>query len=137
MSRSNPRQPRVTTHPQSPTGAAAPAVFIVVGIITGTAATVWIPARMEISPTWMRINYIWTRGEKICLLLLDGALNFYFLYLIRRNLIDYGLDKYQPLYWFNIAMIVLELTLDEPFLRGFPRPFPSILRPAVSFAVPA
>ncbi|KAI0481907.1 hypothetical protein F4859DRAFT_476379 [Xylaria cf. heliscus] len=74
--------------------------------------TIWIPARLQISEMYIRINEIWDRVEKGIFLLIDAGLNIYFIYLIRSKLIANGLTKYSRLYHFNIAMIICSISLD-------------------------
>lgn len=45
-------------------------------------------------------------------LLVDGGLNVYFIVLVKRKLLQSGVTKYYPLFWFNIAMVVVSLSLD-------------------------
>lgn len=40
------------------------------------------------------------------------ALNLYFIYLVRSSLIAYGLVKYVRLYRYNVAMIMISMTMD-------------------------
>lgn len=95
-------------------------VFIVILVINISVAVIWTPARLQISPTWHRLNEIWDRVEKAIFALVDGALNFYFIFLVRTRLIDNGLTKYTPLFRLNIILIVISLSLDvschSPFI---------------------
>ncbi|KAI1419155.1 hypothetical protein F5Y12DRAFT_779474 [Xylaria sp. FL1777] len=74
--------------------------------------TIWIPARLQISERYHRINEVWDRVEKGIFLLMDAGLNIYFVYLVRSRLIANGLLKYNRLYRFNIVMIVCSTALD-------------------------
>jgi hypothetical protein len=87
-------------------------VFVVVFVLTTSVTIVWIPARMQISERWIDVNDIWDRGEKVCFLIFDVALNVYFVHLVRSTLIANGLVKYQKLYWSNIFIITLGILLD-------------------------
>ncbi|KAF2186469.1 hypothetical protein K469DRAFT_706445 [Zopfia rhizophila CBS 207.26] len=87
-------------------------LLIAVGIINASVYVVWIPARMEVSPTWVHINEIWDRIEKVIYLFLDLGLNCYFLWLVRSKLIARGLTKYQPLYRFNASIVVISICMD-------------------------
>lgn len=95
-------------------------VFIVVLVINISVGCIWIPARLQISHTWMQLNKIWDRLEKSVLAVVDAGLNAYFIYLVRSNLISYGLTKYVRLYRFNIAMIGVSLTMDVRSRTIFP-----------------
>ncbi|KAI1839704.1 hypothetical protein JX266_014085 [Neoarthrinium moseri] len=87
-------------------------VFAIMAAINVSVFIIWIPARLEISDTWIHINSIWDRIEKCIFLLVDASLNFYFIHLVRHRLIDNGLTKYVPLYKFNMAMIGISVGLD-------------------------
>jgi hypothetical protein len=87
-------------------------LLIAVGIINVSVYIIWIPARMEVSPVWVRLNEIWDRIEKVIYLFMDLGLNVYFLYLVRSKLIQRGLQKYQPLFKFNAAIVVISISMD-------------------------
>ncbi|KAK5661603.1 hypothetical protein OQA88_9703 [Cercophora sp. LCS_1] len=88
------------------------AVLVIIFILTASVTIIWIPACMEINPTWEFANDIWDRGEKVFFLVLDVSLNAYFIHLVRSSLIAHGLLKYQPLYRFNIIIVALSILLD-------------------------
>ncbi|KAM7198813.1 hypothetical protein V8F33_004827 [Rhypophila sp. PSN 637] len=88
------------------------AVGIAIGIINVTVFCIWVPARLQISPTYIRANQIWDRAEKCIFLIIDGFLNGYFMYLIRTKLIANGLEKYKLVYRFNLVMVIFSLSLD-------------------------
>lgn len=54
---------------------------------------IWIPARLQASESFIRINRIWDPIEKVIYLLIDGCLNAYFLYLVHSNLVSAGMTK--------------------------------------------
>lgn len=87
-------------------------VFIILALINISVFCIWIPARLQISQTYIRINGIWDRIEKAIFAIIDMALNFYFVYLVRSSLISYGLTKYVTLYRFNLVMVAISLTMD-------------------------
>jgi hypothetical protein len=87
-------------------------VAAILGLINISVFIIWIPARLQISATFIYINDIWDRVEKVIFALIDGALNVYFIYLVRTKLIANGLTKYMPLFWFNIMMVFISLSLD-------------------------
>ncbi|KAF2010638.1 hypothetical protein BU24DRAFT_400131 [Aaosphaeria arxii CBS 175.79] len=87
-------------------------LLVAVGIINISVYVIWIPARMEISPTWIHINEIWDRIEKVIYLLMDLCLNVYFLWLVRSKLISRGLTKYQPLFKFNAGIAIISISMD-------------------------
>jgi hypothetical protein len=58
------------------------------------------------------INEIWDRIEKVLYLIIDGLLNWYFLKVVKANLIKNGLHKYNKLLKFNQRIIALSLLMD-------------------------
>jgi len=87
-------------------------LFVVIGLVNISVYVIWIPARLKVSHTWMRINNVWDRAEKVIFLFVDLALNGYFLYLVRSKLIQRGLTKYKTLFNFNAAIVVASLAMD-------------------------
>ena len=94
------------------------------GLINISVFCIWIPARLQISPTFVHVNEIWDRMEKAIFCIMDVILNVYFVYLVRSRLISNGLTKYNRLFKFNIFMIFVSMSLDVSI--GFslpPSPF--------------
>ena len=87
-------------------------VALFIAIINVSVFCIWIPARLEINDTYIRINNVWDRIEKALLLLLDLALNWYFMWLIKSKLVSAGLIKYKLVYQYNIFMVVISISLD-------------------------
>lgn len=87
-------------------------VFVVIAMINVSVFCIWIPARLQISERYVRINDIWDRTEKALFALVDGALNVYFIWVVRTKLIDNGLIKYRPLFRYNVSMVCVSLLLD-------------------------
>jgi hypothetical protein len=87
-------------------------LVIAVGLVNISVYCVWLPARMEVSATWIHVNDIYDRIEKVIYLLIDLALNLYFLYLVRSRLIARGLLKYRSLFKFNAVIVVASLSMD-------------------------
>ena len=87
-------------------------VGIILGLVNISVFVIWIPARLQINETYMHVNEIWDRIEKTIFLLVDAALNLYFIFLVRTRLIDNGLTKYMPLFKFNMFMVVVSMSLD-------------------------
>ena len=71
-------------------------VYITIVIISGFI--IWIPARMQISHYWEFISAAWDRTEKCLFLIIDLALNWYFLRMVKNNLIRNGLTKCKPVH---------------------------------------
>lgn len=95
---------------------------LLVGAINISVFVIWMPARLEVSETWIHINDIWDRVEKGMLAVVDLGLNLYFIYLVRKELITYGLTKYRHLYRFNIGMIFISMSLDVSKNSSMSRP---------------
>ncbi|KAI2462973.1 hypothetical protein F4781DRAFT_437896 [Annulohypoxylon bovei var. microspora] len=87
-------------------------IGIVFGLINLSVYLIWIPARLQINETYIKINDIWDRIEKGIFCLIDCTLNVYFIYLVRSGLISNGLTKYMPLFIFNILMLTFSISLD-------------------------
>lgn len=90
-------------------------IFAILAVINVSVFCIWIPARLQINKTYIEINTIWDRIEKAIFAVIDLALNFYFLYLVRSSLISYGLTKYVVLYRFNLVMVVISISMDVSF----------------------
>ncbi|ENH66199.1 hypothetical protein FOC1_g10008226 [Fusarium oxysporum f. sp. cubense race 1] len=73
---------------------------------------IWIPARLQVSERYIHINEWWDRCEKVIYLIVDGCLNFYFIHIVRKNLIIHGLTKYKRLTHFNMFIIGFSLSMD-------------------------
>ncbi|KAF2092563.1 hypothetical protein NA57DRAFT_12986, partial [Rhizodiscina lignyota] len=87
-------------------------LFGLVGVVNISVFVIWIPAHMEISPFWVNFNSIWERLEKCFFLVVDCGLNFFFLYLVRFNLIAKGLTKYSRLFQFNAFIVCVSIAMD-------------------------
>lgn len=86
------------------------AVFITA--INISVYTIWVPARLQVSETYIWINSWWDRVEKVFYLLVDGSLNVFFIITVKRNLVANGLTKYKRLTKFNIFIIGFSLSMD-------------------------
>jgi hypothetical protein len=73
---------------------------------------IWVPARLEISEWYIHANAIWDRCEKTIYLIIDGCLNAYFIWLVQAKLVSQGLQKYRPLFKFNIFIVCFSLAMD-------------------------
>lgn len=87
-------------------------VFAIILAVNISVFIIWMPARLQINDQWIWLNNIWDRCEKVIFALVDGALNAYFIYLVRSRLIENGLTKYIPLYRMNLFLIFMSLSLD-------------------------
>lgn len=86
--------------------------FVIILCINISVFTIWIPARLEVNQTWININKVWDRIEKVIFLLVDAGLNLYFIHLVHSRLIANGLTKYTRLFKFNLGMIAVSMTMD-------------------------
>ncbi|KAL2803267.1 hypothetical protein BJX63DRAFT_437126 [Aspergillus granulosus] len=92
-------------------------LFIAIGIINIAVGIIWIPAHLESASDFQRdLNFIFENVEKSFFLVVDLALNLYFLYLVRYRLIADGLNKYWVLYKFNIGFVAISTTMDALLL---------------------
>jgi hypothetical protein len=74
------------------------------------------------SVRWIHINNIWDRTEKGLYLILDAFLNYCFIRVVKANLIEYGLEKYNTLVRFNQCMIVVSLLMDVMIIAAMSLP---------------
>ncbi|KAF4455766.1 hypothetical protein F53441_1965 [Fusarium austroafricanum] len=77
------------------------------------------------TPSQKHVNMIFEKFEKSFFLIVDLALNLYFLYLVRFRLIADGLNKYWRLFNFNSGMVFISTSMDI-LLLGFlslPNPY--------------
>ncbi|KAF5000142.1 hypothetical protein FGRMN_1956 [Fusarium graminum] len=87
-------------------------VGILITAVNISVYCIWIPARLQISERYIHINEWWDRCEKVIYLIVDGCLNFYFIHIVRKNLIIHGLTKYKRLTHFNMFIIGFSLSMD-------------------------
>ncbi|KAF3032747.1 hypothetical protein E8E11_003197 [Didymella keratinophila] len=83
---------------------------------------IWIPARLQISHQYHVINEYWDRIEKFLYLIVDAALNWYFLKTVKANLISNGLTKYNRLVRFNQRIVVVSLLMDVMIIAAMSIP---------------
>ncbi len=70
-------------------------LFLGIGAVNVVVACIWIPAHLAgASQPGIILNNVFERVEKRFFLVVDLMLNLYFLYLVRHQLISYGLNKY-------------------------------------------
>lgn len=65
-------------------------VAIFITLINISVYCIWIPARLQISPEYEHINNIWDRVEKVIYLVVDAALNWYFIDIVKKRLVKQG-----------------------------------------------
>ncbi|CAM1509912.1 Fc.00g002470.m01.CDS01 [Cosmosporella sp. VM-42] len=86
--------------------------FLILLSVNISVFCVWVPARLQISDTFVHINEIWDRCEKVIFAIMDAALNFYFIYVVKKRLISNGLQKYNRLYQMNLILVAISIALD-------------------------
>ncbi|KAF2790695.1 hypothetical protein K505DRAFT_409675 [Melanomma pulvis-pyrius CBS 109.77] len=95
---------------------------VIVTAINISVFNIWIPARLQTNHTYIRVNEIWDRIEKVVYLIIDAALNWYFLKTVKENLINNGLQKYNKLLIFNQRIIVVSLLMDVMIIAAMSIP---------------
>jgi hypothetical protein len=98
----------------------ATAVFVTA--INISVFNIWIPARLQINSTYHIVNEYWDRIEKGLYLLVDAALNWYFLKTVKENLINNGLTKYNKLVRFNQQIVMVSLLMDVMIIAAMSIP---------------
>ncbi|KAK2742874.1 hypothetical protein FQN55_007658 [Onygenales sp. PD_40] len=74
------------------------AIFIT--MINIAVFCIFIPAHLDppVSQTYVTVNHYWDRISKVLICLVDAALNFWFIYIVRQRLVrHHGLAKYAPI----------------------------------------
>ncbi|KAF6787289.1 hypothetical protein CSOJ01_15270 [Colletotrichum sojae] len=87
-------------------------VAVLITAVNISVYNIWIPARLQISDRYIDINDWWDRCEKVIYLIVDGALNVYFVRIVQKSLIMHGLTKYRRLTQFNMFIIGFSLSMD-------------------------
>lgn len=92
-------------------------IFLILLAINVSVFCIWVPARLQISDTFIHVNNIWDRIEKCIFLIIDASLNLYFIHLVKSRLIANGLTKYTRLFNVNLGMIGISITMDVGFSK--------------------
>ncbi|KAI0444765.1 hypothetical protein F4803DRAFT_510436 [Xylaria telfairii] len=87
-------------------------VAVLITAVNVTVYNIWIPARLEISETYIHTNEWWDRIEKVIYMVTDGCLNVYFIRVVQNGLVRNGLTKYKGLVHFNMFIIFFSLSMD-------------------------
>ena len=87
-------------------------VAILITAINISVYCIWVPARLQINETYIHVNEWWDRCEKVIYLLVDAALNIYFIHIVQQNLVKLGLHRYTNLVRFNMFIIGFSLSMD-------------------------
>ena len=88
---------------------------------------IWIPARLQVSQSYIDLNSIWDRCEKAIYLIVDGILNAYFIYIVKTRLVAAGLTKYRALFNVNCMIVVFSLAMDVLIMSVSIKSHPYIL----------
>lgn len=80
-------------------------------LINAAVFTIWIQAESG-SETYLRIDKIWDPVGIAIVLVLDVALNIYFIISVKRKLLSFGLAKYKLLIKANVLTILANLIAD-------------------------
>ncbi|RYC78562.1 hypothetical protein BFJ63_vAg18565 [Fusarium oxysporum f. sp. narcissi] len=86
--------------------------FLILFAINISVFCIWVPARLQISESYIHLNEIWDRCEKVIFALMDAVLNFYFIYVVKQRLVANGLQKYTRLYQMNMFLCGISIALD-------------------------
>lgn len=86
--------------------------FLILLAVNISVFCIWVPARLQISERYIHLNEIWDRCEKVIFALMDAALNFYFIYVVKQRLVANGLQKYTRLYQMNLFLVAISIALD-------------------------
>ncbi|KAM5342269.1 hypothetical protein ACJ41O_013235 [Fusarium nematophilum] len=86
--------------------------FLILFAVNISVFCIWVPARLQISERYIHLNEIWDRCEKVIFALMDAALNFYFIYIVKKKLVANGLAKYTRLYQMNMGLCTISIALD-------------------------
>ena len=65
-------------------------VAVLITAVNISVYCIWVPARLQVSERYIYINDRWDRCEKVIYLCVDGALNWYFMHIVRKRLVDQG-----------------------------------------------
>jgi hypothetical protein len=95
-------------------------LLIAISAINVSVFCIWIPARLQINPTFIHINTVWDRVEKVLFAVIDVSMNTYFMWLVKSKLVSGGLKQYNLVYKYNLAMVCVSLSLDVS--KHFPCP---------------
>ena len=89
--------------------------FVVISMINIAVFCIWIPSHTvpPVSNTFVQINEVWDKISKVLILIVDAALNWYFLRIVKIRLVDQvGLTKYKPLVAFNAKLMVVSIAME-------------------------
>ncbi|PMD19839.1 hypothetical protein NA56DRAFT_189097 [Hyaloscypha hepaticicola] len=88
---------------------------LIITMVNIAVFIIWIPAHLVPPPIpiFVQINKYWDRTSKVIILIVDAGLNYFFLHIVKKRLVNYhGLTKYAPLVSFNAKLMVLSVSMD-------------------------
>lgn len=94
-----------------------------------------IASHLVTTSRFILINTVWDRVEKVIYLFMDASLNWYFLKVVKANLVNNGLTKYNKLLRFNQRIIVLSLLMDVMILAAMSIPNSLMYSPPFSLKI--
>ncbi|KAM0540957.1 hypothetical protein ACHAPJ_013442 [Fusarium lateritium] len=94
-------------------------LLVVIGFVNVAVCYIFTVAHLDTATDSQKhVNMVFEKAEKSFFLIVDLALNLYFLYLVRYRLIADGLGKYWRLFNFNAGMVLISTSMDI-LLLGF------------------
>ncbi|EWY84383.1 hypothetical protein FOYG_11843 [Fusarium oxysporum NRRL 32931] len=94
-------------------------LVLCIGVVNIAVCYIWTVAHLDTATDSQKYtNMVFEKAEKSFFLIIDLALNLYFLYLVRYRLIADGLGKYWRLFNFNAGMVFISTSMDI-LLLGF------------------
>jgi len=106
-------------------------VAILITAINISVYCIWVPARLQVSAKYEYINNIWDRCEKVIYLLVDAALNWYFIRIVQKKLVDQGCKRFLELFLPSKHICFQWSARYGPMLflfKSFPHPLASLIR---------
>ena len=69
-------------------------VAILITAVNISVYCIWVPARLQVSKRYEYINDRWDRCEKVIYLCVDATLNWYFIHIVQKKLVDQGCKRF-------------------------------------------
>lgn len=87
-------------------------ILIIITLLNIGVMLAWIPAQLQINDGFIAANRLYHWIEKSIFTVVDASLNCYFIYLVRTKLVNPGLTRYRHLFRFNVAMVIVSISMD-------------------------
>lgn len=101
-------------------------VLVIITLLNMGVMLAWIPAQLQINDGFIAANRIYHWIEKSIFTIVDASLNCLFIYLVRTKLVNPGLTRYRHLYRFNVAMVIVSISLDITVIGMVATGYPEI-----------